>query len=43
MIAQNREQPRRHICAWLKRINVRKRAQKGLLHEVVGAVGISAQ
>src|ERR1700674_4186056 len=37
-IAQDREQPSRHIGAGLERIEVRPGAQKGFLHEVIGTI-----
>ena len=43
MIAQDGEQPGRHICARLKRVDVGKRAQQRFLHEVVRAVDVAAQ
>jgi hypothetical protein len=41
MIAQNGEQPRRHVGAGLERVDVRQRAQQRLLHQVVGAIHVA--
>src|SRR5690606_19833267 len=42
-VAKDREQPCWKVRAWLKRIDIGKRAEQGFLHEVVGPVTISAQ
>ena len=43
MIAQDGEQPSRHVGAGLEGIDVGERAQQRLLHEIVGAVDVAAQ
>ena len=42
-VAQDGEQPRRHVGARLERMDVGERAQQRLLHQIVGAVDIAAQ
>src|SRR3981189_2109012 len=42
-IAQDREQPCRHVGAGLERIEVRPGAQKSFLHEVVSTIDITGQ
>src|SRR5262245_66132391 len=43
MIAQDREQPRRHVGARLEGIDVRQRSQERFLHEIVRAIHVAAQ
>ncbi len=43
MVAQDGEQPRRHIGARLERVDIGKRAQHRLLHQVIGAIHVPAQ
>src|SRR6516164_5270571 len=42
-IAQYREEPRRHICPRLERMDVGHRAQERFLDQIVGAVDVPAQ
>src|SRR3984893_19420766 len=42
-VAQDREQPRRHIGAGLETVDMGEPPQQGFLHQVVGAVDITAQ
>src|SRR5581483_1562876 len=42
-VAQDREQPRRQVRARLERDDMRERPQQGLLHQIVGAIGIAAE
>jgi hypothetical protein len=43
VIAQDREQPRRHVGAGLERVDIGKGTEQRFLHEIVGAVDIAAQ
>src|SRR5215471_8000275 len=43
MVAQNREQPSRHVRAGLKRIDIGQCAQQCFLHQVVSAVHVPAE
>jgi hypothetical protein len=40
---ENREQPRRHVRARLKRGDVRHGAQERFLHQVVGTIHVAAK
>src|ERR1700685_2875906 len=42
-VAQYREQPRRQVGAGLERVDVGKRAQQRLLHQIVGAVAVTGE
>src|SRR5881409_3823966 len=43
MISQDREEPGGHVGSGLKRFQMRPYTQERLLHEIVGAVDITAQ
>src|SRR5581483_1668045 len=43
MVAQNGEEPSRHVRAWLERVDVRQRTQQGFLYQVIRAIHVSAQ
>src|SRR5579883_1846734 len=42
-IAQDGEQPSRHVCAGRERINVSERAQECFLHQIVSMIHLAAQ
>ncbi len=43
MVAQNGEEPRRHVRARLERVDVRQCAQQGFLNQVIRTIHVSAQ
>src|SRR5262249_26508553 len=42
-VAEDGEQPRRHVRSRLERIDIGHGAQQGLLHEIVGAIHVAAK
>src|SRR4029079_6186136 len=43
MVAQNGEEPRRHVRARLECVDVRQREQQGFLHQVIRTIHVSTQ